>query len=148
MFDAMDAAIEGLAKTVANIEMKDGVPVVSLKEKLECMAMIERWLVRRQKLQPDKDEGEGVALLKQMMADPREAVDRLHQDPHFIEALEAKGWLRPPEKLKGRPTIEQQQHRAEYAAARSERYGDAPPAAHEDSSGWGAFGINPGDPPQ
>lgn len=149
MFEAMDKAALTMIAVLENDSTDEkGNLIVSMSQRMEVFAMCERWMNRRAKSRPEQEGDEGVNLLKQMMSDPKEVVGRLKNDPEFAEELEKIGWLRPPEKLKGRPTVAQAAHRAAYEAARQERFGDAPPPAAPDAAaaaGWQKFGL--GDQP-
>lgn len=142
MFEAMDKAALAMIAVIENDTEVDGKPQVSMSQRMEAFAMCERWMNRRAKSQPDKTGDEGVSLLRQMISDPKEVVARLKDDPEFHSELERIGWLRPPEKLKGRPTTAQAEHRAAYEAARTDRYGESPPDPDAAAAaGWDQFGI-------
>lgn len=144
----MDRAVESLIKTLEDTSKnEDGSFKISQKERLEAMAVAERWLLKRQKLLPDQEDDEGVNLIRQMITDPKNVVKRLKDDPAFIAALEALEWLPPPERLKGRPTAAQAAHRAHYEAERIARAPDRPPAPPPEaaSAGWKEFNL-PGAP--
>lgn len=144
----MDRAVESLIKTLEDTSKnEDGSFKISQKERLEAMAVAERWLLKRQKLLPDQEDDEGVNLIRQMIADPKQVVKRLKNDPAFIDALEELEWLRPPDVLKGRPTAAQAAHRERYDTEKASRSvtkpAPAPPEAA--SAGWKDFNL-PGAP--
>lgn len=146
----MDRAVESLIKTLEDTSKnEDGSFKISQKERLEAMAVAERWLLKRQKLLPDQEDDEGVNLIRQMIADPKNVVKRLKDDAAFIAALEDLEWIRPPERLKGRPTAVQAAHRAHYDAEKAARAADKPPvptqAPEAASAGWKDFNL-PGAP--
>lgn len=92
LFQAMDAAALSMIKV-----LQDDTADLTLRMKV--FEKGQDWLTRRKKLQPDQiiDDGEGVALLRRMMADPGEMVAQFAENPAFINALDKLGFVREPQ---------------------------------------------------
>lgn len=103
------------------VDRKDSDPALNIAELQKTVMFGMDLLVKLPKLRPaDEEEGAGVNVLREMMADPASVVDRLHGNAKFIEALEAKGWLRPVKNPSHRPTKAQQEERAAYEQRKRE----------------------------
>ena len=121
LFHAMDKAAISMIAVLENVE-KDaaGKDLVSLRERMSTFELAMNWMAKREKMRPKEEEGAGVDVLKRFLEDPANIVDRLGENPQFIDALKAKGWLRPPTKKPGRPTLAQAEERASYAKAKGD----------------------------
>lgn len=104
------------AKLAARAELELAKPDADIKLLMNILEMCTGFLAKREKYKPaeEEDDSAGVLLLKQMLDDPAQVVDRLHANPKFRNALKLKGWLPPPDKKTGRPSRAEQAHREEY----------------------------------
>lgn len=105
----------------------DGLPLVDVAMKFRLFERGSSWLAQRHKLKPqgEDSEGSGIRSMREWMADP-ESVAALDQ-----VMFERLGYVKVPEKTKGRPP-------KAHAAVR-ERYKEHAQAAKADTlagSGW------------
>lgn len=100
LFAAMDKAALSMIKVLED-DSKDeyGSPTVSLDLKMKVFDKGQDWLIKRKKLQPEQlmDDGEGIAMLRQMTADPGAMVAQFVENPAFIAALDKAGFVRQPQ---------------------------------------------------
>lgn len=102
-------------------------PESTAKQITEALNLMER--LRRERLQRAGESTEGIEALREL-TDPAKLVERLHKDPAFRTALEAKGWLPPPVKRVVR-TPADVDARERYERQKREINGD-PPAESDD----------------
>lgn len=129
MLDAMDRAALSMI-TILDDDKKDdnGRPIWSLKEKMQVFDRGQQWLEKRKKVKPEEtDQAEAQVLverLKEYMGGPEFLVERYHDDPAFIAALQAKGWLAPVKRRPGRQKKADAEAQAVYDAEVQRRRAD------------------------
>lgn len=124
----MDRAAVTMIETLENTREVDGKAEVSLKERMATFEMAMGWLAKREKFKPkDDNDAAGVDLLRDMLEDPEAVVARMRESPVFIAALKKLGWLPPPVKKPGRPTLEEADYRTDFERETKVRGGIAPP---------------------
>lgn len=117
------------------IEKMDSEEVTAsqLKAGLE---LAERLMKQRRQRQNDVEDDAGVEALKEFTS-PAKAVERLHRDPEFIQALQLKGWLPPAPRKIARAAREDEPLTAE--RDRRARLLGAKPKVEDDDSGLRAM---------
>jgi hypothetical protein len=125
----LNAAIDRAAIRMLKDLDNDTVTPAQLRAGLQLATDLQK---QREKRNQTSDD-DGVEALKELM-DPAKAVDRLHKDPQFIDALKAKGWLAPlPPRRLGRPSDAEKAVTDQYAERRRELEGR--PKPENDDSG-------------
>lgn len=122
---------------------ENGNEVFNWKVRKEIFAMAQDWLIRSRKLWPDagnEEEGEGITSMRDWMNDPKnlDAMDAL---------MEARGYVKVPEKKVGRPKKSEAEVRARVKSAIDLAKSRA---GQDDDSGLQALmrGKIPGERPQ
>lgn len=116
MFNSLDKGALILIQALENEEMDgSGNYATPIKTRMEVFNMAQAWMAKRQKMKPiDAGSDSGIKMLQELMSDPENVVERLHDDPDFQRALRSRGWLPPLTKKNGRPTAAEARTRAEY----------------------------------
>lgn len=125
--------IEVLENEATEGEGADKRPKYDLKTKMAIFDKAVDWLKQAPKLRPGgkSSETEGIDLLRSMIADPIETIDRVLGDPACVRELESRNWLPPPPVRVGRPTLAESAHKAR---AKSRKKGVAELRPDDDDS--------------
>lgn len=144
LFDAMDRAAIKLLEILDDPKDEAGKSKYDIGTQMRAFTQAQDWLTKRERARPKDIEvadDEGIAMLRQLIADPAEMVDHILADPTCVAELKARDWLPPLAKKTGRPDQAAALARTRYKA----RQGDTEPEddAEDSSELIAALGIDP-----
>lgn len=129
LFEAMDRAAHRFIEMLDSDEKDDeGEDKISIEMRFKLFEKGQDWLVRRQKLRPQKVETEG-----QGVRDMREWISNPDAMAQLDEAIFARGFVKVPEKKTGRPRKEDMPIRERFKTFKD---GATAEQSAKDDSGW------------